>query len=116
VTTQVRQNLKKRKFSSCSTKEDPRTGISSSYSSNVTPRCYCSSYSTSTVASTVLMQWLLRYKPNSMKMVFSTNGVGSFLCQFEILNLQTPVHYGPLSSVWNFSELFEAELGHTPKR
>jgi hypothetical protein len=44
----------------------------------VTPRCYCSSYNTSTVASTVLIQWLLQYKPNSMKMIFSTNGVGSF--------------------------------------
>jgi hypothetical protein len=51
-----------------------------------------------------------------MKMVFSTNGVGSFLSQFEILNLQTHVHCGPLSPVWNFSELFGAELGHTPKR
>jgi hypothetical protein len=32
------------------------------------------------------------------------------------LNLQTHVHCGPLSSIWNFSELFGAELGHTPKR
>jgi hypothetical protein len=37
------------------------------------------------------------------------------LSQFESLNFQTPVHCGPLSSVWNLSELFEAELGHTPK-
>jgi hypothetical protein len=29
-------------------------------------------------ASTVFIQWWLQYKPNSMKMVFSTNGVGSF--------------------------------------
>ncbi len=38
------------------------------------------------------------------------------MSQIESLNLQTPVHCGPLSSVWNFSELFGAELGHTPKR
>jgi hypothetical protein len=44
----------------------------------VTPRCYCSSYSISTVASTIFIQLWLQYKPNSMKMVFSTNGVGSF--------------------------------------
>jgi hypothetical protein len=44
----------------------------------VTPRCYCSSYSTSIVASTVFIQFWLQYKPNSMKMVFSTNGDGSF--------------------------------------
>jgi hypothetical protein len=41
-------------------------------------RGYCSSYSTSTLASTVFIQWWLQYKPNSMKMIFSTNGVGSF--------------------------------------
>jgi hypothetical protein len=46
--------------------------------SAVTPRCYCSSYSTSTVASAIFIQWWLQYKPNSMKMVLSTNGVGSF--------------------------------------
>ncbi len=51
-----------------------------------------------------------------MKMVFSTNGVGSFLSQFEILNLQTPMHCGLLSLDWNFLELFGAELGHSPKR
>jgi hypothetical protein len=44
----------------------------------VTPRCYCSSYIISIVASTVFIQWWLQYEPNSMKMVFSTNGVGSF--------------------------------------
>jgi hypothetical protein len=37
-------------------------------------RCYCSSYS----ASTVFIQWWLQYKHNSMKIVLSTNGVGSF--------------------------------------
>jgi hypothetical protein len=36
--------------------------------------CYCTSYSTSTI----FIQWWLQYKPNSMKMVFSTNGVRSF--------------------------------------
>jgi hypothetical protein len=41
-------------------------------------RCYCISYSTSTVTSIVFIQWWLQYKPNSIKMVFSTNGVGSF--------------------------------------
>jgi hypothetical protein len=46
--------------------------------SAVTPRCYCSSYSTSTIASTIFIQWWLQYEPNSMKMVFSTNGVGLF--------------------------------------
>jgi hypothetical protein len=44
----------------------------------VTPWCYCGSYSTSIVASTVFILWWLPYKPNSMKMLFSTNGVGSF--------------------------------------
>jgi hypothetical protein len=39
---------------------------------------YCNSYSTSTVVSTVLIQWWLQYEPNSMKMIFSTNEVGSF--------------------------------------
>jgi hypothetical protein len=59
----------------------PPTDIGQIRDSNpvsVTLRCYCSSYSTSIVASTVFIQWLLQYKPNSMKMVFSTNGVGSF--------------------------------------
>jgi hypothetical protein len=45
---------------------------------SITPWGYCSSYSTSIVASTVFIQWLVQYKPNSMKMVFSTNGVGLF--------------------------------------
>jgi hypothetical protein len=39
---------------------------------------YCSSYSTSTVASIIFIQCWLQYKPNSMKMVFSTNEVESF--------------------------------------
>jgi hypothetical protein len=39
---------------------------------------YISSYSTSTVASTVFIQWLLWYKLNSRKMAFSINEVGSF--------------------------------------
>jgi hypothetical protein len=30
------------------------------------------------VASTLLIQCLLQYKPNLMKMMFFTNGVGSF--------------------------------------
>jgi hypothetical protein len=38
------------------------------------------------------------------------------LSQFESLNFQTPVHCGPLSSVWNLSELLGTKLGHTPKR
>jgi hypothetical protein len=45
---------------------------------SVTLLCYCSSYSTSTIASTVFIQWWLQYKSNSMKMLFSTNGVGLF--------------------------------------
>jgi precorrin-6B methylase 1 len=71
-------------------------------------RCYCSSYSTSTVASIVLIQWWLQYKPNSMKMVFFTNGVGSFW-----VNLK----------VWIFELLWSVDhwtqstiLGHTSKR
>jgi hypothetical protein len=44
----------------------------------VTPWYYCSSYSTSTVTPTFFIQCWLQYRPNSMKMVFSTNGVGSF--------------------------------------
>jgi hypothetical protein len=50
----------------------------------VTPRCYRSNYSTSTVASTVFIQRWLQYKPNSMKMVFSTNGVGSFWVNLKV--------------------------------
>jgi hypothetical protein len=50
----------------------------------VTPRCYCSSYSTSTVSSTVFIQWWLQYNPNSMKMVFSTDGVGSFWVKLKV--------------------------------
>jgi hypothetical protein len=79
------------------------------------PRCYCSSYSTSIVASTVLIQCLLQYKSNSMKMVFSINGVRIILSQFESLNFRTPVDCGSLSSVWNFSELIGAVLDHTSK-
>jgi hypothetical protein len=43
-------------------------------------RRYCSIYSTSTV----FIQWWLQYKPNSMKMVFSTNGVGSFWVNLKV--------------------------------
>jgi hypothetical protein len=50
----------------------------------ITPWCYCSSYSTSTVASAVFIQWWLQYKPNSMKMVFSINGVGSFWVNLKV--------------------------------
>jgi hypothetical protein len=46
----------------------------------VTPRCYCSSYSTSTV----FIRWWLQCKPNSMKMVFSTNEVGSFWVNLKV--------------------------------
>jgi hypothetical protein len=46
--------------------------------------CYCSSYSTSTAASIVFIQWWLQYKPNSMKMVFSINGVGSFWVDLKV--------------------------------
>jgi hypothetical protein len=46
--------------------------VSPPWRAHVTPR------STSTVAFTVFIQWWLQYEPNSMKMVFSTNGVGSF--------------------------------------
>jgi hypothetical protein len=49
-----------------------------------------------------------------MKMVFSTNGVGSFWVKLKVW-IYTPVHCGPLSSVWNFLELFRAELGTLPK-
>jgi hypothetical protein len=37
------------------------------------------------------------------------------MSQFESLNFRTPMKCGPLSLVWNFSKLFGAELGHTPK-
>jgi hypothetical protein len=47
-------------------------------------RCYCSSYNTSTIVSTLFIQWWLQYKPNSMKMVFSTNGVGSFWVNLKV--------------------------------
>jgi hypothetical protein len=52
------------------------------YSCN--PRGYCSSYSASTVASTVFIQLWLQYNPNSMKMVFSTNEVGSFWVNLKV--------------------------------
>ncbi len=60
------------------------SSISISLSINCNTRCYCSSYSTSTVASTVFIQWWLQYKPNSMKMIFSTNGVGSFWVNLKV--------------------------------
>jgi hypothetical protein len=36
--------------------------------------------------------------------------------KLDHLNFQTLVHCGPLSSVWNFSELIGAEWDHTSKR
>jgi hypothetical protein len=58
--------------------------VASLLTGGVTPRCYCSSYNTSTVVSTIFIQWWLQYKPNSMKMVFSTNGVGSFWVKLKV--------------------------------
>jgi hypothetical protein len=68
----------------------------------VTPWCYCSRYSTSTVAPTVFIQWWLQYKPNSMKRVFFYKLSWIILSQFESLNFRTLVKCGPLSSVYNF--------------
>jgi hypothetical protein len=45
---------------------------------------YCSNYNISIVASTILTQCLLQYKPNAMKMVFSVNEVGSFEVNWKV--------------------------------
>jgi hypothetical protein len=50
----------------------------------VTPLCYCSSYSISAVASTVLTHYLVQYKPNLRKIVFSINEVGSFKVNWKV--------------------------------
>jgi hypothetical protein len=50
----------------------------------VTPLCYCSGYSISAVASTVLTHYLVQYKPNLRKIVFSINEVGSFKVNWKV--------------------------------
>jgi hypothetical protein len=50
----------------------------------ITPWCYYSSYSISTVTSIVLTQCLLQYKPNSRKLVFSINEVESFEVNWKV--------------------------------
>jgi hypothetical protein len=80
----------------------------------VTPWCYCSSYSISTVP---LQYW--------QSVCYSINLIQWRWC-FLLMELDhlksigkfefTPLHYGPLSLVWNLSELIGAELDHTSKR
>jgi hypothetical protein len=75
-----------------------------------------------TVAAIIYLQWPLQYLYN---VCYSANLIqGSWCFLFlkiglfwnQLKSFNSPVHCGPLSSVWTFSELIRAELDHTSKR